>query len=229
MKTGAMGRQGAAGRGMGGQGRGRRGLRRPPGRSIVLSGVVSAAAVVAVVSAPVAGLQLQAEPSLEPAPTLLGKAAAIASINDWAWAEAGSRLLREPDPESGHLAYIEVRTQLQVLERRGHWVRVRHGALTGWISTELESAGEFAAARPPASDTGRSARYVARARDVFELEASPELFGEFGLYTDVTDARVLEILQKISRHLPVAYKKRYGLEGKRAVRETILLFAREAD
>ena len=222
---------GGLGRGLG---RGScRGPHRRLGRGIAFIGVVSAAAVVAVAAAGVAGPEPPVEPGLEPAPVPLGKAAAIENDSDWVWAEAGSGLLREPDFESGHLAYVEVRTQLEVLERHQRWVRVRHGALIGWISTVLESTGEptgeSAAARPPASGTAVSARYVARARDVFELEDSPEFFGEFALYTDVTDDRILEILRKTSRHLPSAYKERYGLEGQPPVRETILLFAREAD
>ena len=228
-------------RGLGrGLGRGsHRGPRRRLRRGLVFIGVVSAAAVVAVVSAGgaggagVAGPEPPAERSLEPAPTPLGKAAAIKDDGDWVWVEAGFRLLREPDFESGHLAYVEVRTQLEVLERHQHWVRVRHGALIGWISTVPQSTGdstgESTADGPPANGTAVSARYVARARDVFELEDSPESFGEFALYTDVTDDRILEILRKTSRHLPSAYKERYGLEGQPPVRETILLFAREAD
>jgi hypothetical protein len=156
---------------------------------------------------------------------LLGTGAAIAVETDWISVEPGSPLYREPDTGSNPLAVIEVETELEVLERREDWLRVRHGALTGWISTRDEEGS----ARPSARASTESARQIARAREVFGPAERPGFFGEFSLYTDVEDKRLLSSLEKVSRHLPEAYASRYGLQGEPSGREAILLFEREAD
>jgi hypothetical protein len=192
------------------------------GTFVISVGLAVALASVAPLEAQTAG-QAQEEPPERP-PGPFGKSASIDVESEWAWADAGSRLLREPDFDSGLIAFVEVRTQVTVLERREDWLRVRYGSLTGWLSTV-----DAAASRTTVGAGSGSAPYVERARETFELRPEPESLGGFALYTNVTDEKILKALHRASRQLPSAYSRRYGFTAEPLVRETILLFADEAD
>ena len=133
--------------------------------------------------------------------------------------EPGTRLHGEPDVRSPAVAVIDVEIELAALDRREHWVQVRYGAWKGWVATGALAADVMQVGRPD-----QAAWRLALAREM--LGSSPERgrsagagsrsLGHFALETDVENPQLLRYLSRIARHLPEAFRERYGLELRRA-------------
>jgi Bacterial SH3 domain len=139
---------------------------------------------------------------------------------------AGTRLRERPDPEARVIAFVDEATELEVLERRGGWVRLRYGAWKGWAPVGgAAAAGGIAGLLPPAArpaDPGRLARALA----VLGSDAREVAFGPYRLHTDLADPALLARLLPLGATIEAAYRQRFGVEPGPAAGEEVVLFAR---
>ncbi len=166
----------------------------------------------------------------------LGRPSAIelASPAERVVAPAGARLHREPDAQSLTLLVFDVDVELEVLARRGPWVRVRHESWIGWLAP----TGEPPAPAPAATATeapaapavpDASAERLASALARLVPQPATGRLGPFALHTDVEDARRLAWLQRVAELLPAAYGERFRLAPPAAPGGTVVLFDELAD
>ena len=173
-----------------------------------------------------AGAQPPEDPPAEERPQ--GAPAAIVPLaTERIRVEPGTRLHRQPDARSSVVAVIDAEIELEILERREPWTRVRYGSWKGWIAVH----GGGTDGRAP----DRTAWRLAFAREILGPAAEgPDRLGPFALLTDVRNRKLVQFLAEIAGHLPPAYQDRYRLDP-RAVTpetvtpETVVLFSREAD
>jgi hypothetical protein len=173
----------------------------------------------------------------------LGRSAAFGPLAPTASATiaAGTPLRSRPDPTAALLITIEEDVELQVMERRGDWIRTAYGDWIGWLAPQGEDLAAAAPApdlAPPEMRAGRlvldttleeDAARVASARRLLgseNLEAGA--LGPWPLYTDVRDGKLLALLDRLATRLPESYGRRYGLPPPRDPdQRPILLFASE--
>ena len=183
-----------------------------------------------------------AQPPDAPAdqPEILGAPAAFGAeaVAEPRVAVPAGQVVRElPDPRSASLAIIDVATELPVLERHEGWLRVRYGALVGWVIVADASAEDLAAlaAVPVASGaTGAGAEQRAEMRAAAEARLGPPAaarprLGGWALLTDVDDPGLLDFLDRLAAGLPDLYRERFGLEPGAPGEEAVVLFAAEDD
>ncbi|MEM7353699.1 MAG: SH3 domain-containing protein, partial [Acidobacteriota bacterium] len=159
---------------------------------------------------------------------VLGAPAALSTENpasDRLWLEPGTRLHSRPDLHAPTVARVDAETEVDVLERQGHWIRVRYADWKGWISA-LDEAPPTGRVTSPAAVAGR----LTLAREVLGLgPGKPATLGPFDLLTDVEDRAVLRFLDRIAHHLPEAYRDRFQLDRPATAAEAVVLFAQEDD
>lgn len=182
-------------------------------------------------------------PAEEPAPAVVGAPAAFGlSVEERLPVPAGTRLHELPDARSPALAVLDAASELVVVERHGPWVRVRYGALLGWVEGRRGPGGPAPELDPPSP---ASPRRLSEAEEEVRrgvlawvdehlgaaAAAGPEAdsLGPWTLRTDVTDRRLLAFLDRLAAELPRAYRERYGLDPGSAEGEVVVLFARETD
>lgn len=182
------------------------------------------------------GAPAAAAPQDEPAPTgqeapareeePLGARSAIAAETPAAETvrvEAGTRLRSAPDPAAQALATIDLAVDLEVLERRGAWVRVRWIDRLGWVP-----AAPRAESPQPWSPRADPAR-LAAARAALGPGAAEGRRGPFLVLADPSADRVRGRVEELAADLPRAYAERFGLEPRLDVELAVVLFTRKAD
>ncbi len=159
-------------------------------------------------------------------------------------AREGDRLYAAPDGRSTPIAILDFDLELEVLERRGDWVRVVFGARRGWLPAPAPASGDGATAGdlpPPATPAaggadgataGRAAgadpARLERARAILGHRGEPARLGAFDLYTDLDKPGLLESLDRVATSLPYAYRERYGLALGGGGGTAVALFAKES-
>lgn len=177
-----------------------------------------------------------ARPQDEP----LGKTAAFGNLDAGpsVTVPAGTALRSRPDPGSARLVTIETESDLQVLERRGDWVRTAYRDWTGWLAPLGEEESELPIptdlrASQMTWDTSivEQAEKIESALALFD-SVNPDFasVGPWKLYTDVVDAELLELLDHVAGQVPAVYARRFGLTRFASTEPPpIVLFAREED
>jgi hypothetical protein len=142
-------------------------------------------------------------------------------------------LVAAPERAAAVLSILDVPVVVEVLERRDGWVRVRHGAVSGWVAPP-GLAGGLRAERVAAVDPRRREQRVAAARTVLG-RAADQVIEQAGVswVTDVPPrSPTFQRLLAISYCLPEVYGERYGLAevaAEERPRPVVVLFARERD
>ncbi|HUP25189.1 MAG TPA: hypothetical protein VNB06_19905, partial [Thermoanaerobaculia bacterium] len=138
-----------------------------------------------------------------------------------------------PERAAAVLSTLDVPVVVEVLERRDGWVRVRHGAVSGWVAPPGLGGG-LRAERVAAVDPQRREQRVAAARAVLGRggDQAIELAG-VSWVTDVPSrSATFQRLLAIASCLPEVYGERYGLPevaAEELPRQVVVLFARERD
>jgi hypothetical protein len=102
---------------------------------------------------------------------VLGQPAAIGTLGaTTTMLPAETVLVAAPEHAAAVLSILDVPVVVEVLERRDGWVRVRHGAVSGWVAPP-GLAGGLRAERVAAVDPQRREQRVAAARAVLGLGA----------------------------------------------------------
>ena len=153
-------------------------------------------------------------------------------------AEAGARLHAAPDPHAPTLRILDFEVDLEVLDTRPGWARVRWGQTVGWLRSgsagapgpsltafgEIDARSVGEAAWTPAADAGR----LARARALLGAERVESRLGPFLLLTDLDRNAALERFAAVAADLPRAYAERSGREPPLAIEQAVVLFADES-
>jgi hypothetical protein len=169
-------------------------------------------------------------PEPPPEPEIVGAPAAFgadASAEERVAVPEGTALRELPDLRSPALATIDAPSELPVVERRGPWLRVRYGALLGWLTLD--------GSLPPVLPYAGGGQARARALAAAEAWAGPPppsgrpSLGGWTLYTDVADRPLLAYLDRVAAGLAQVYRERYGLDPGAPEGDAVVLFAREAD
>lgn len=147
----------------------------------------------------------------------------------------GQPIREEPAPEAPEVTTLRVYTNLEVLERRPGWVRIRYRDFTGWVPDDPERIGP----EPPLGSAPEPVRalgsrppdpeVLARARARLSGEEAAGRLGPYALYTDLGPSPRLERLHRIAAQVEGAYRSRYGREPLGEPAEAVVLFARERD
>ena len=150
----------------------------------------------------------------------LGKPAAFGQLEAGPviFVPAGTALRVRADPESDRLATIAEDVELQILERRGDWVRTAYADFIGWLAPagEEHSAAPIARAlRAPfltidVSPAERAAR-LAVAQGILSGDTRSRSVGRWPFYTDVDDNELLRLLERVAQQVPDLYRQRFGL------------------
>ncbi len=155
----------------------------------------------------------------------------LAGARPRVWVVAGTRLLAEPRAGAAALAEVDVIANLELLERRGPWHRVRFGGRSGWV--RLEARAEAAPSlgvepRAPRPLPGRppDPERLAHARSLFAAPVLEGRLGAYGLLTDAGESPVLGALATMAADLEAVYERRYGARPVCCAREVVLLYAR---
>lgn len=171
----------------------------------------------------------------------LGAPAAFDTLGEERVPVAAGSVLRElPDPRAPALATVDAGTELPLLERRGGWVRVRYGALKGWVLEE-GSAGDSGGLPGPLPGRSPDPELLSRARFHLNGPGAPGRLGPFAFYTDLDDPDFLGFLERVVEDLLRVYRERFGLEvgldlglggdldpdAPEGGREALVLFSRE--
>lgn len=140
--------------------------------------------------------------------------------------EAGTELRQQPRLNAPVLEILDADITLPVLERRGHWVKVRYGNSQGWVQPHGD--------RPPADQAWRvyltpDDERLLHALDVLGADIEFRSLGPFTLYTDVGDEALLGWLTQVSWDVLRVYRERYSLDPGSEANEAIVLFVDEAD
>ncbi len=196
----------------------------------------------AAVAAPGPAQQAPAEPPAEE--PILGAPADISAPEGRAAevvrAREGDRLFAAPDGRSTPIAILDFDLELEVLERRGDWVRVVFGTRRGWLPAPAGGGelaeGELPPPVPgagggegvPARAGGADPARLERARAILGHRGEPARLGTFDLYTDLDKPRLLESLDRVATSLPYAYRERYGLALDGGGGAVVALFAKES-
>lgn len=166
----------------------------------------------------VLGLQVAPGPAQDEP---LGRAAAFGRVDSapLVLVPAGTALRSRPDPKSARLVTIEEEAELQILDRRGDWVRTAYRDWTGWLAPLGEQETDVAIPpdlRAPGFifDT-RPSEQAARLSSALGLfsQANPDFtsVGPWPLHTDVHDVELLELLDRVAKQVPTLYAERFGL------------------
>ncbi len=149
----------------------------------------------------------------------------------WVWVSEGTPLLAAPDPGAPVVHEVEVIANLPLLERKGDWYRLRRGDVVGWASLPdyddpstpmLGSAPEPVLplpGRPPDPDRLAAGRALLADRERIGW------LGPYRLYTDVEDARLIALCDRVVAGLETVFRERYGLRLLGEAQEVVLLFA----
>ncbi len=186
---------------------------------------------------PVAG---EAEPEFEiirlapPPRPAVGAAAEddpLAGARPRVWVVAGTPLRAEPWAGAGALLEIDVIANLELLERRGPWHRVRYGEHAGWVRLEREAdrapvLGAAPEAPRPLPGRPPDPERLAYARSLFAAPETAGRLGAYALYTDAGEAAELETLAAMAADLERVYERRYGARPVCCAREVVLLYSR---
>lgn len=153
--------------------------------------------------------------------------------------EAGAVVRADPDRGAPVLATVDAATELPLLERRDAWLRVRYGALKGWVLAagvappEWHPADEPWTVAPSSTTPGAAGRAeserIERARRLLGEAAREAPLGDFRLLTDLGAAESPERLPAIAAGLRRTYEERYGLATRPGPVGTVVLFRTEAD
>ncbi|HUP24133.1 MAG TPA: SH3 domain-containing protein, partial [Thermoanaerobaculia bacterium] len=163
---------------------------------------------------------------------ILGQPAAIATLGaSTEMLPAETVLLAAPERAAAVLSILDVPVVVEVLERHDRWVRVRHGAVSGWVALP-GLAGGLRAERVAAVDSQRREQRVAVARAVLGRGAD-RVIERAGVswVTDVPSrSATFQRLLAIAACLPEVHGERYGLPevaAEELPRPVVVLFARE--
>ncbi len=151
------------------------------------------------------------------------------------WVTPETVMREKPDPSAEVVERFDMYANLTVIERRGEWVRLRHGERSGWArlpTSEEPLLGSAVAPNLPLPGQFPDARRLAAARRI--LEASPGVvrertLGPYRLWTDVEEEALLSWLAKVAVSIDGAYRQRYRCRPIGEPAEAIILFRRPAD
>jgi hypothetical protein len=136
------------------------------------------------------------------------------------WVDEGEPLFLDPDSSSERLDRIDVRSELEVLQRSGDWRQVRYQARLGWVNPDLswDELRVDIELRPEAVDVTiampeiEGFERVDRAQQALGLDGPNGSLGPYSLITDVSDQDVLDYLSEVASSLGHSYRERFGLE-----------------
>jgi hypothetical protein len=160
-------------------------------------------------------------------------AEAIRGTGEFVWLEPGMALLAAPAEGAAEVYRAPLIANVEVLERRGRWVRVEFRRRSGWVemrraagSPPLGSAPEpprpLAASPPDPTRLATALGLLGVARPAGEL-------GPYPVYTDVGDPDLLAFLDRVAAAVDGVYRRRYGRPPVGEAAEAVVLFARAAD
>lgn len=121
----------------------------------------------------------------------------------------GVRLRVQPSAASRALVVVDAAQELQVLEAKGGWVRVRYASYSGWLKPEGDDGELGPVERLPERDDERLQQAV-NALPKKTREVRPRPFGPYILYTDVAAPGALALLERTAASLASIYSDRYG-------------------
>lgn len=154
---------------------------------------------------------------------------------------AETAVFAAPTRTSAVMLVMDVAAVVEVLERAEGWLRVRYGAVSGWVALEGGAPVTFQGAAPPAPlDAERRAVRLAEASAALgQVGSEPESVAGHLWLTDLPPrAPALGRLREIAGCLAARHRERYGLAEERpesspsplpSPTPAIVLFARESD
>lgn len=201
---------------------------------------VSCVLIAALVGFLMAGVMAQSQEASPPddEPEILGASAAFSleeAASERVWIEEGAPLFQDADSDSERLDRIDIRSELEVLQRSGDWRQVRYRARLGWVNPDLswEELRVDVELRPETLSVAvgvmevDSLERIDKAQRVLGLDAPNGRLGPYSLMTDVTDEGVLDYLDEIATALGESYRERFGLEPTSPEEQFVALFERE--
>lgn len=150
------------------------------------------------------------------------------------WVRQDQALFAQPDRSSMRVAIADAYANVPFLEQRGEWYRVDYREVVAWAHVPSPGdSGPLLGSDPlpatPLPGAEAEPEVLDIARDVLGGTSRDELFGPYRVVTDVEDQELLAICRRAGESIEPVYAARYGVEPIDRARETILLFADEAD